>query len=411
MKQLRVLLLMTGVLVISFPAGAQIQDYIFNGNLNGTYAAVPPLVENLACGAATGTYVTEPIITTAGTCFTNSTVFAFNASDGLQYNNAGFISNTYTIHLFFKYNTFGGGYARVIDFKNSCCDAGMYVLGNCLNFYPNGNVGTCPYFVDGNYYLISLVRDGASNQIKIYVNGAVFSVYNDASNTYASAGGTTPILFFRDDNAVPCEARAGHIRYLSLSPQLSTDNDVLSTWNTICTAILPINFKSFNVGRINQSDIALNWQTDNEMNNSHFDIERSSDGANFFTVGKIASQNGQGTNNYNFIDRFAMDGTNYYRLKEVDLDGRFVYSIVQKVFIGNSGRTVQVIYHDGPWLSTSSAWLNSSAILLSANSQVMERFEIYQSMMPINMQRYPAGVYFIQVQKNNDIITRKIIKY
>ena len=409
MKQLQVLLI--AMLITSASTIAQVHEYSFNGNLNGIYGGTPPLVENLACGAVNGTFISEPIITTAGACSANSPVFSFNASDGLQYNNASFISNTYTIHIFFKFSTFGGGYARVIDFLNSCCDAGMYILGNCLNFFPNGNVGTCPYFVDGNYYLISLARDGASNQIKIYVNGTLFSTYNDAANTYASAGGTTPILFFRDDNTVPCEARAGHIRYLSLSPLLSTDADVLNVWNNICSVILPISLQSFNVARINQSDVAVNWQTANEINNSYFNVERSNDATNFLPVAKVSAQNGQGTHNYNSTDKSAMDGMNYYRLKQVDIDGRFVYSDVRKVFIENSGRTVQVIYGNGIWLSASPAWLNSTATLLTANSQVVERFEINKSLVQVNLNRYPAGIYFILVQKDNNRIIQKIIKY
>lgn len=399
------------ILVTSFSARAQLHEYTFNGNLNGSYGSTPPLVENLACGASNGSFVTEPVISTAGTCSANATVFSFNAGGGLQYNNAGFISNTYTIHLFFKFSTYAGGYARVIDFLNSCCDAGMYIVGNCLNFYPNGNVGTCPYFVDGNYYLISLTRNGASDEVKIYVNGALFSIYNDAANTYASAGGTTPIILFRDDNAFGCEARDGRIRYLSLSPLLSTDAQVLNVWNNICTVILPVSLKSFNAAKINQSDVSITWQTASEINNSYFSIERSSDAVNFFPVAKVNAQNGSGVNNYSFTDKSAKEGMNYYRLKQVDIDGKVVYSYVVKVFIENSNRTVQVIYRNGIWLSSSTEWLNSKATLLTANSQVIKTFEINKSLVQMNLNAYPAGIYYILIQKDNNRITQKIIKH
>jgi hypothetical protein len=410
MKQFKFLcIFFAGLFTLSI-ASAQLNEYTFSGSLNGLGSA-PPLVENLACGASSGSFISEAIITTAGTCSASSSVFSFNASDGLQYNNASFISSTYTIHLFFKLNTFGGGYARVIDFLNSCCDAGMYILGNCLNFYPNGNVGTCPFFVDGNYYLISLVRDGSNNQIKIYVNGTLFSTYSDAANTYTSAGGTTPILFFRDDNAVQCEARAGHVRYISLSPLLSTDANVLTVWNNICTVILPITLQSFNVSKINQSEVALNWQTANEINSGHYDIERSNDASNYFSIGTVASQNGQGSHYYNFTDRSVISGMNYYRLKQVDLDGRFVYSAVKEVSIDYSKGQVQVIYSNGTWLNTSPEWINSSARLFNGNGQGLENIEINQSMEKINMERYPPGIYYLQIQKNTNSITKKIIKY
>jgi hypothetical protein len=291
----------------------------------------------------------------------------------------------------------------------------MYILGNCLNFYPNGNLSPCPFFVDGNYYLISLVRDGSTNQIKIYVNGTLFNTYNDAGNTYTSSGSTTPILFFRDDNTVPCEVRAGHIRYLSLSPVINTDAQILNVWNNICTVILPLTLEAFDVNLINNSQVAVNWKTSGELNTRYFDIERSTDGRNFSVIGSQPASNTAGTHNYNYIDRVPVDGaSNYYRLKQIDIDGKVGYSPVRKIIIGKSGQSVQISYEPGisvVWLKIPTEWLNSTVTVFSANGQALQSFVISQTIKQVNIGSYPPGIYSVQMVKNGNRIVEKLIKY
>lgn len=85
---------------------------------------------------------------------------------------------------------------------------------------------------------------------------------------------------------------------------------------------LPVSLTSF-TGKWENGAAQLKWQTASEQNNSHFDILRSADGINFV---KIATKEGQGTtsqiSNYNFTDNAALAGINYYKLLQVDFDGK-----------------------------------------------------------------------------------------
>ncbi|MGB3947438.1 MAG: hypothetical protein WBM13_05620, partial [Bacteroidia bacterium] len=213
---------------------AQIQEYVFNNNLN-EYNSGPPLTEILGCGASAGSFGTQTAGTTSGACLTSNT-FCFNDGGGLQYPNPGVVSASYTINVFYRFNSLGG-YARVIDFSNGAADAGIYLLGNCLNLYPNGNVGACPYFNTNTYYLITFVRDGNTNIISVYVDGTLFGTYNDSGNLYRPATSTTPITFFKDDNAVPCEAQPGCVKYISITPLIASASDVSFLWNNITSVI------------------------------------------------------------------------------------------------------------------------------------------------------------------------------
>jgi hypothetical protein len=224
------------LLLVTFGLRAQpLQEYYFNSTFTGTGGG-GSLTELLTCNASAGAFGTDSVKTTNGLCSV-SDVFCFNAGGGVSYPNNS-ITGSYTINLFFKFNTLSG-YSRIIDFSNSATDAGFYLLNNCLNFYPNGNVGTCPYFQPNVYYLFTFVRDGATNVISVYVNGVLFGSYTDTGNIYKPATTSTPIIFFRDDNVVTCEAKAGCIKYASISAQQLTAQQVDSIWQNICNISLP----------------------------------------------------------------------------------------------------------------------------------------------------------------------------
>ncbi len=221
-------------MTLRFCVSAQpLQEYFFNNNFNGT-AGGGTLTEVLACSAGLGSFGTQTITTSAGFC-SYSTAFCFNDGAGLSYpNNA--ITSQYTINLFCKFNALSG-YTRIIDFSNGASDNGIYLLNDCLNLFPNGTIGPCPYFNPNIYYLFTFVRDATNNTISVYVNGTFFSSYVDATNMYRPATVTTPIIFFRDDAAVPCEAAPGCIRYASVSSGTLSAAQVNTVWVNICNTI------------------------------------------------------------------------------------------------------------------------------------------------------------------------------
>lgn len=113
----------------------------------------------------------------------------------------------------------------------------------------------------------------------------------------------------------------------------------ISAWGTnfgVGTASsLPIKLISFNATRQN-NQAQLTFSTATEENNNFFAIERSGNGTDFRTIGKV---NGAGTTtsiqNYTFSDETPLSGINYYRLKQVDFDGQFSYSPVVNVVFDN----------------------------------------------------------------------------
>lgn len=96
-------------------------------------------------------------------------------------------------------------------------------------------------------------------------------------------------------------------------------------------SIVPVELTSFTANVVGSS-VELNWTTATELNNSGFEIERSEDNVSFE---KIAFVPGFGTTtepkSYSYTDQSVNGGTYYFRLKQIDFDGSFVYSDVVEV--------------------------------------------------------------------------------
>lgn len=89
---------------------------------------------------------------------------------------------------------------------------------------------------------------------------------------------------------------------------------------------LPVEFLSVNAKWI-ESSARISWTTASETNNDFFDIERSTDGQHFETIGKVkGSGNSTALRQYEFKDYMPADGLNYYRIRQNDFNGQSTIS-------------------------------------------------------------------------------------
>jgi hypothetical protein len=101
---------------------------------------------------------------------------------------------------------------------------------------------------------------------------------------------------------------------------------------TIAATVLPVTGLQFS-GNDSGAVVLLQWSTYTETNNSHFEIQRSTNGSNFQKIGiyKAPEGNSESTRAYRFTDYNPAEGTNYYRLKQYDLDGHFSFSDILRI--------------------------------------------------------------------------------
>ena len=99
---------------------------------------------------------------------------------------------------------------------------------------------------------------------------------------------------------------------------------------------LPVKFVSINAS-VKESNVLVNWLTAAEINNDYFEVERSMDGQIFAAIGKVqGAGNSNSTLSYIYVDKtaakaFAQTNALFYRIKQVDFDGKYAYSNTIKV--------------------------------------------------------------------------------
>ncbi len=110
---------------------------------------------------------------------------------------------------------------------------------------------------------------------------------------------------------------------------LGLNSDFTAT-NNFTIGPLPVTWVSFTAQPKN-GKVELAWQTTNEINNDYFNIQNSSNGNDWNTIGTVAAKNNSSLNQYTFTHAFPINGRNYYRLQQVDKDGKSTLSSVKLI--------------------------------------------------------------------------------
>ncbi len=140
------------------------------------------------------------------------------------------------------------------------------------------------------------------------------------------------------DSVLNCMAAAGVTNTASI--RVGNDSDFVGEEDIPTSPsqiVLPITLSNFTAQLQGNNNVLLQWVTSSEINGSHFEIESSEDGINFYRIGDVtAAGNSHSEKHYSFLDRDIRLLRNefkilYYRLRMVDLDGSFSYSEVRVV--------------------------------------------------------------------------------
>ena len=101
-------------------------------------------------------------------------------------------------------------------------------------------------------------------------------------------------------------------------------------------APLPVDLTLFSA-TVEEDKVRLNWTTASEKNNNLFEIEKSADGVNFEKLTSVAGAGDSDVKiDYHRYDERPFLGDNYYRLKQIDFDGKFEYSDIEVVRFNTS---------------------------------------------------------------------------
>ncbi len=184
------------------------------------------------------------------------------------------------------------------------------------------------------------------------------------------------------------------------------------------TIALPVEFSKFEVHKQDQS-VSLEWETVSETNNLGFEIERSSNGQSWDIIDFVEG-NGTTTaiNQYTFIDNRPLNGHNYYRLKQIDLDQQFSYSDIKEAMFLSQQEDLINIYPNPTYghftVSVSNPKKESARIkLFSSTGEVIweQNFEKgrMESFWKKDFNLPKEKIYFLHTQIGKITETKKVL--
>ena len=319
---------------------------------------------------------------------------------------------------------------------------------------------------EGQWYFISGVYNGST--VKIYVDGVLEGTKNRSGDIadfesdvilymgmWANSGNNNR-KFDGDIDEVSIwnkELSSSEINSLMSNPEsvLSSNYDttgLLGYWNfddgtandltpngnngtngggvTSGGNPLPVELLSF-TGKLNNSQVDLEWETASELNNDYFTVEYSSDGVNFEPIDRIDGKgNYNGLSKYNFTDFNPLQGVSYYRLKQTDFDGKFEYSdIISITYLLNTpainsnmtlypnpaqnGSDVKLKMAGMPAdkevlvvvTSVLGQQMYSKVILTDNNGNILYAVDPYNQL--------PSGTYIIVASSNDKLLSKRLI--
>jgi hypothetical protein len=160
-------------------------------------------------------------------------------------------------------------------------------------------------------------------------------------------------------------------------------------------AVLSVELSDFKV-KANQKSALLTWTTASEKDNAYFDVQHSTNGADFQTIGQV---NGSGTRTvattYSFDHKDPSVGVNYYRLNQVDANGKATLSAVRSVVMGKTGLVVKTtLVTDVLEIVVSDEKIGPLSIFNISGQNVLN-FNA-QGTKQLSVSNLPAGLYFIR---------------
>ena len=149
--------------------------------------------------------------------------------------------------------------------------------------------------------------------------------------------------------------------------------------------------------------VKIIWKTDEESGINHYEIERSTDGANFNSINRVSSRNSTIPAEYSGEDIAPATGNNYYRLKIVNQDGKIEYSrIVKLKFKGNFTDNLQITRQGNEVLinNQSASVKNVSIGVYTASGQKLfsQQKLLSAGVNSLNLQGRTSQVLFIKIE-------------
>jgi hypothetical protein len=164
---------------------------------------------------------------------------------------------------------------------------------------------------------------------------------------------------------------------------------------------LPVTWLNFNAIKKNNT-VVLNWSTAMEQNSKDYEVQRSTDGINWKTIGTVlAAGNSTTVQQYSFTDTDPSIGTNHYRLVQHDIDNKKSYSKIVLAVFSKAGSGLK-IFPNPVVNGTSTINLDQPSVVTVYDGSGVK---LMQKQFPagassLELSHLPKGTYFLKTQSD-----------
>lgn len=261
----------------------------------------------------------------------------------------------------------------------------VWTMGRILNNATSFNQSL------GNWYVSNL---HFNTSIGLANSGIDCNNYSETLQSWATVVGIRNSLIL-DATGLTYNTHGQTARNTLITSKQWTING--DTYDANC-GIVPVNLISFNLEK-QKDNIVLKWETATETNNKGFFVERSEDGERFEGLHFVPSK-GSGSN-YSFIDDNPENGRNYYRLKQIDLNGAATYHEIK--FIDFTAENADLKLYPNPvtnGIVNIRHENNATIMIINSIGQTVKRIASSGSYTSINVSGLAKGMYFVRVNDN-----------
>lgn len=241
-------------------------------------------------------------------------------------------------------------------------------------------------------YLFNATSAPFSGTIRFYYSDAELNSLNESSLLLQTHNGTA----WKTAGATSRDAVNNYVEVTGVS------NLALSEVALNVTTILPLTWKQVIVQR-QQNSVLIQWFTGQEVNVSHFSVEKSTGNEGWQTIANnIKATNTAFDQQYSYTDTSHIKSRALYRIRQVDVDGHFTYSKVVTLSAVDGSATTSL--YPNPVRSQFSVQLShpgnvKEILLYHASGMLVEKWQTAQASYSI--ERLPAGVYQLCILEKN----------
>lgn len=176
---------------------------------------------------------------------------------------------------------------------------------------------------------------------------------------------------------------------------------------SISSAALPVKFDAFSATRTTNG-VLVQWSTSAEVNAATYNVEKSTDGINWTVAGTVrAAGNTNTLTQYSFTDK-QVAAVAYYRIKQLDIDGKAAYTTVktvkaETVNVQVSATTGRIILQFGREAS------NVSVRLINLNGQVVAEQKLTAAIGQVMVPVAQKGAYVVAVSNGTDATAAQVM--